>query len=329
MKRELAILLVLILAVLVFSPNDFYTNLGSRILIATILAFSLNLLLGDAGLMSLAQNAICGIAAYAVAWLSVVQGLGPLSAVLLACVIALLVSAGFGAIALRVQGIGFLMITLALGQIVWGLAQRWVGLTGGENGITGLIRPHVFGLSIAHPKSFFVFCAVIFLLVFVALRVISRSVFGAVVRGTRDQSRRMSALGYEVWRIRWVSFVLAGMLAAIAGILEVYYATFATPDLLSLREAATTLLMVIVGGSSMLLGPFCGAIVVLILTQVVSSYTEHWVGLMGVLFLFTVLVMPEGILPFAVRLVGRVRARLFFQDRTPGGKPPLSARPTP
>lgn len=328
MKRDLAVLVALLAIFWVLSPNDFYTNLGSRILIAAILAFSLNLLLGDAGLMSLAQNAICGVAAYGVAWFTVVQGYGHLPAALLAVVVSVAVAAGFGAVSLRVQGIGFLMITLALGQIVWGLAQRWVELTGGENGITGLDRPHLFGLSIENPKSFYVFSAIVFLLVFAVLRVVSRSAFGAAVRGTRDQARRMSALGYDVWRIRWATFVMAGLLAGIAGILEAYYNKFASPGLLSITEAAATLLMVIVGGSSMLLGPFCGAIVVLLLTQVVSSYTEHWVGLMGALFLFTVLFMPDGILPALARLAARLRAGLFGRKAVEE-TPPLPVRTVP
>lgn len=310
MRRELVFLLGLLVLFFVLSPSDFYTNLGSRILIACLLAFSLNMLLGHAGLMSLTQSAIGGIAAYCIAWSTAMHGFGHLAAVLIAIIVSVLVSAAYGAVALRVQGIGFLMITLALGQITWGLAQRWTEVTGGENGITGLTRPMPFGVSIETANSFYLFTAAVFFVVFCALRLFSGSCFGATVRGTCDQPRRMSALGYNVWLIRWITFIAAGFLASIAGILDVYYNKFATPNLMSLTETAAILLMVIAGGSSVLLGPLCGAALVLVLTQVASSYTEHWVGLLGLLFLLIVLFMPDGILPFTSRVAKALRCRI-------------------
>jgi branched-chain amino acid transport system permease protein len=315
MKRDLLWIVALLSLFLLLSPGDFYTNFVTRVLIASILAFSLNMMLGDAGLMSLSQSAFGGIAAYGIAWFAAVQGLGHLPAAISALLITTVVAGAYGAVALRVQGIGFLMITLALGQITWGLAQRWVAVTGGENGITGLKRPAPFGVSLDSAGNFYVFTAIIFLAIYFVLSRAGRSYFGATVRGTRDQSRRMSALGYNVWLIRWLTFTFAGFLAAVAGVLDAYYNKFASPNFLSLTEAAAALLMVIVGGSSVLLGPVCGAVLVLLLTQVASSYTEHWVGLLGVLFLFIVLFMPDGILPFVWRVAGNARSRLFVAKR--------------
>jgi branched-chain amino acid transport system permease protein len=311
MRRDLVILLVLFALFLALSPGAYYTNLGSKVLITAILALSVNLLIGEAGLMSLAQSAFGGVAAYCIAWFTVDKGSGHLAALVYALLISLVLSAIYGAIALRVLGIGFLMITLALGQITWGLAQRWVDITGGENGITGMTRPMPFGISIDDAGSFFVFTVIVFLAVYCLLYLFSNSCFGATVRSTRDQQRRMSALGYNVWLIRWFTFVLAGMLAAVAGVLDAYYNKFASPNFMSLMESAAALLMVIVGGSSVLLGPLCGAVVVLALTLVASSYTEHWVGLLGLLFLIVVLFMPDGVLPSVTRMLHAIYGRLF------------------
>jgi branched-chain amino acid transport system permease protein len=327
MRRDLVILLVLFALFLALSPGAYYTNLGSKVLITAILALSVNLLIGQAGLMSLTQSAFGGVAAYCIAWFTVDKGSGHLAALVYALLISLVLSAIYGAIALRVLGIGFLMITLALGQITWGLAQRWVDITGGENGITGMTRPMPFGISIDDAGSFFVFTAIVFLAVYGLLYLFSNSCFGATVRGTRDQQRRMSALGYNVWLIRWFTFVLAGMLAAVAGVLDAYYNKFASPNVMSLMESAAALLMVIVGGSSVLLGPLCGAVVVLALTLVASSYTEHWVGLLGLLFLIVVLFLPDGILPSVARMLDTL-CGWVFRRKAPSTSTSVPARTT-
>lgn len=295
-RAILAIVAVLVILGLL-SPGDFYINFASRILIAAIFAISLNLLVGYGGLMSLGHSAFLGSAAYTVAWLSVQQGWGHLPAITAALVLTIIIAALFGLLALRAQGIGFLMITLALGQIVWGLAFRWVGVTGGENGITGLKRPTPFGLNLDAASTYYFAVVLVFLLVCLAVARFIRSPFGVSLRGTRDQARRMSALGYNVWLIRWLTYIIAGLLAGVAGILDVYLQNFISPYSLSLAESATVLLMVIVGGSSTMLGPVLGAVIVLTFSQVVSSYFDHWHFALGMLYLIVVIFMPNGILP--------------------------------
>ncbi len=309
MNRGFLTLCVIVVAVGLLSPSDFYTNFATRVLIAGILALSLNLLVGEAGLMSLGHSSFAGVAAYCVAWSVTQQGFDHLAAVVFALLGAMATAAVYGLLALRAQGIGFLMITLALGQITWGLAQRWVEVTGGENGITGLKRPAPFGIALDSATRFYVLAAIVFLAVCYVLSRLTRSPFGASLRGTRDQPRRMSALGYDVWLIRWLTFIAAGALAGIAGILDVYYNKFASPNVLSLMESAVVLLMVIVGGSATLYGPVLGATAVLLFTQIASSYVERWVGLLGVLFLVVVLFMPDGILPWLERFLNRIRLR--------------------
>ncbi len=277
--------------------GDYYVNLGSQILIASIWALSLNLLVGYCGLTSLGHAAYLGIASYLSAYLASILGMGHLSAGLLALVSTTVLAGVLGLIALRASGLGFLMITLAIGQIFWGVAYRCVSLTGGDNGLTGLTRPAPFGLNLTSSLSFYTFTLVVFLCAVGLIALLVRSPFGACMRGSRDQPRRMRALGHNVWLIRWVTFVLAGFWGAVAGLLFVYYHNYISPHVLSLTNSAEVLLMVIAGGAGTLLGPILGATLVLVLKNVISAYVERWLMLLGVVFVLIVIFMPDGLVP--------------------------------
>lgn len=305
--------------------SEFYVNLASQILIAAIMAMSLNLLVGYAGLVSLGHAAYPGLAAYLVGWLVVRADMGHLPAALAALAVTLVVAAFFGVLSLRAKGLSFLMITLALGQILWGAAYRWVSITGGDNGISNITRPHPFGLSLASPAAFYYFSLVCFAVALAAIVLFVRSPFGATVRGSRDQPARMTALGYNVWLIQWVTFVVSGFWGGVAGLLYVYYNQFISPHTLALTNSAEMLLMVIAGGAGTLSGPLAGAAVVLILKNVVSAYVTRWMMLLGAVFVVIVIFMPEGLVPGAARLRSHFRSRAgagLGAMRTGGGHSP-------
>ena len=304
MKRALlAVLLAALLTLPLWSSGIYYTNLASQILIAALFALSLNLLVGYAGLTSLGHAGYLGISAYASGWLMTHLGWGhlPSAAAALAC--AAVMAGGFGLIALRATGISFLMITLALGQILWGLAYRWTSVTGGDNGISGLTRPSPLGINLSAPDNFYYFTLLVFLLFWGAIAVWVRSPFGASIKGSRDQPRRMGALGYNVWLIRWITFVASGVLGSVAGLMYVYYHQFISPHSLSLANSAEMLLMVIAGGAGTLSGPVVGAALVVLLKNVASAYIDRWIMLLGLVFIFIVMFVPGGI----VAGVGRLR----------------------
>ncbi len=279
-------------------PAPYYVNVASQILIAAIFAWSLNLLVGYAGLTSLGHAAYLGLAAYSVAWLTTRGSLGHLGAAVTALAVTTAVAAFFGILALRGgTGLGFLMITLALGQILWGVAYRWVSLTGGDNGLTGLTRPRPFGWDLSSPGAFYVFTLAVAAGTIAMMAAYVRSPLGAAVQGTRDQPRRMSALGHSVWMVRWLTFVLAGFGAGVAGLLFVYYNQFVGPQVLGLTTSAEAVLMVISGGAGTLLGPLVGAAIVVVLKNVVSAYITRWVMLLGAVFVLIVVFMPEGVVP--------------------------------
>ena len=291
------------------ASGDYYINLASQILIASIFAASLNLLVGYGGLPSLGHAAWLGLAAYVWAWLSLKVGLGPFATAAVALVATTLVAGLFGWISLRASGLGFLMLTLALSQVLWGTAYRWVAVTDGDNGLRGLVRPSPFGIDLNEPASFYYFTLLVTAIAFALMALFVASPFGAALRGTRDQPRRMSALGHNVWLIRWITFVYSAFWGAVSGILFVYYNKYIHPASLSLTASAEGLLAVIAGGSATLAGPFVGAAIVLMLKNYVSGYIERWNMLLGFVFVFIVIFMPEGVVPGVRRLWSRWRSR--------------------
>jgi branched-chain amino acid transport system permease protein len=298
----LAALLGLLLSLPWWAGGAYYINLASQILIAGLFAMSLNLLVGYAGLTSLGHAGYLGLSAYASAWLMTQLGWGHVASAAVALAGATVMAALFGLIALRATGISFLMITLALGQILWGLAYRWTGVTGGDNGISGLTRPSPFGLDLGNANYFYFFTLLVFLLVWGVIAIWVRSPFGASIRGTKDQPRRMSTLGYNVWLIRWITFIASGFLGAVAGLMYVYYHQFISPHSLSLANSAEMLLMVIAGGAGTLSGPIVGAALVVLLKNVASAYIDRWVMLLGLVFIFIVMFVPGGIVAGLGRL---------------------------
>ena len=305
----LAALAVLLLACLPLAAGEFFVNLASQILIFAIFAASINLLLGYGGLATLGHASYLGVAAYASALLVLKAGLSNALAAPLALAATTLMACLFGLVALRASGLGFLMLTLALSQVLWGTAYRWVSLTDGDNGLRGLSRPSPFGLNLDDPTAFYYFAlAVAVLAVWLMARFVA-SPFGAALRGTRDQPRRMSALGHDVWMVRWVTFVYAGFWGAVSGLLFVYYNKYIHPISLSLSNSAEGLLAVIAGGSGTLAGPLVGAAIVMLLKNYVSAYVERWNMLLGFVFVAIVVFMPEGVVPGIKRLWLRFRSR--------------------
>ena len=299
------------IAVLALLPwivgNVFYINLLSQILIYAIFALSLNLLVGFGGMTSLGHAAYLGMSAYGCAWLVTHAGMGQFPAALLGLALTAVTAAVFGVLSLRATGLGFLMITLALGQIVWGMAYRWVELTGGDNGMKLGARPAPLGIDISQPVPFYYFTALAFLASFFVLWRIAHSPFGASLCGARDQPRRMRMLGHHVWMIQFVAFVMAGFWAGIAGLLYLYYNQFVSPNVLALQQSAEVLLMTILGGASAFSGPIVGAIIITLVKNVVSSYVERWNTLLGTIFVVTVIFMPDGLVPGCRRLWRRLR----------------------
>jgi len=300
-RVALALALAILAAVPLWVGSTYYVNIASQILFYAIFALAVNVLAGYAGLVSLGHAGLFGIAAYAAAKI-LNTGHGHLAVATGALAVTVLAAAVFAALALRGTGLGFVMITVALGQIVWGVAYRWISLTNGDNGITISGRPSPFGLSLASPRGFYWATFVVFLAAVASMAVFVASPFGASVRGARDQPRRMNALGYHVWMIRFLAFLVSGFWTGVAGVLYLYYNQFVSPQAVALAASAEALLMVIAGGTATLLGPITGAALVVVMKNVASAYIERWNFVLGAIFVAIVVFMPEGLVPGTVRL---------------------------
>jgi len=297
-------------------PGVYYVNVASQILFYAVFALGLNVLVGYAGLVSLGHAGLFGIAAYATGFM-LQSGYGHTLAILVALIIGVFAMALYAVLSLRSTGIGFIMITLAIGEILWGLAYRWISLTGGDNGINLHGRPAPFGLEINTADAFYYMTLVVFIVSVAMVAIFVRSPLGAALKGTRDQARRMNALGYHVWAIRFYACLFSGSLTSVSGILFVYYTQFISPQTLALTSSAEALLMVISGGAGTLLGPIVGAALVVVVKSVVSGFIERWNMLLGAIFVAIVILMPEGLVPGSARLWRLARRRL---GGTPAGK---------
>ena len=307
------VMAAVIFFLLLVSPpllSSFLLTLLTQALIYGILAMSLDIILGYTGLASLGHAAYFGIGAYSVGILATRYGAAFGITLPAGVLLAVLVAAIFGTVALRATGVYFLMITLALGMIVWGLAHRWVTMTQGDNGISAISRPDLglpWSLSLSIP--FYYFALAGFLIAFWILRVIVHSPFGQTLVGIRESESRMRTLGYHVWLHKYIGFVIAGGFGGFAGVLWAYYNGFVSPVDLQLATSVEVLLMVALGGRGSLIGPALGAGIIVLLKNLVSVYTHRWLLILGAVYILTIGYAPEGILGAIKRRTKEVKPR--------------------
>ena len=302
--------LVLALALPRLGVPTFYVSLLTQTWIYAMVAMSLDLLVGFTGLVNFSQAAYFGVGAYAVAIAATryhltaffpALGLGILCAVGTAALLSL--------IALRAENVGFIIITIALNQIVWGLAYQWVSLSGGDNGITGLVRPTLFGLDLSGNTAYYYVCLAGCALALALLLAVVRSPFGLVLQGTRETPRRMRALGYDVWLYRYCALLLSAAVAGAAGVLFAWYNPFAGPGDLALDLSTQFLIIVILGGIGTLYGQLLGALIVVFLSNGLSSITQRWELILGAIYFIIVMYAPDGLVGLGRRLAQQVQGR--------------------
>jgi branched-chain amino acid transport system permease protein len=295
-RHRAAAAVALVAAAVAPALPSYPLTLLTQAVIVAVLAMSLDLLLGYTGLPSLGHAAYFGIGAYTVAILATDRQAGVATALLAGVVIAALGAAVFGLLAIRAAGTYFLMITLALGMVVWGLAFRWVSLTKGDNGISGVPRPEL-GLpwSLWSPLPFFYFALVGASVAWIVLTLLVRSPFGLSLKGIRESESRMRSLGYNVWLHKYLAFVISGTVAGYAGVLWAYYNGFVSPVDVQLVTSVETLLMVALGGPGTLVGPAVGAALIVFLKNFASVYTKRWLLILGTVYIGVVLFAPGGL----------------------------------
>jgi branched-chain amino acid transport system permease protein len=280
-------------------------SLATEILIFAVLAMSIDLLAGFTGRTPLSHGAIFGVSTYVVLYYVTVAGGSPWVGMLLGIAAATVVAAIFAVLAIRTSGVYFLLLTLALGMIVWGVCLRWTSVTGGENGLRGDIRP-----AWLHDRAafYYVVLAATALLSWAMWRFV-RSPFGLTLLGIRDSESRMRSLGYDVSLHLFIAFTVSGFFAGIAGAIYALFNNFVSPSTVALSQSVEALLMAITGGIGTLFGSFLGAAAIIILENAVSLYTERWPSVLGLTFVIIMIFAPEGILGKIRSLLGTTNGR--------------------
>ena len=300
-KLKILAVIVALLALLYIVPQSgsFVVLLATRAMAFAILAMSVDLLLGFTGLSSMGQAAYFGVGAYLTAVLATKLqfGLGWdfWIVVLLGILIGAALAALFGLFAIRATGVYFLMITLALGQCVWGLAYRWNSVTGGDNGINMTGRPN-FGIDLSNDVTFFYLVFAFFSMSLFMLYVLVRSPFGRSLEGIRERELRMQILGYNTWLHKYIAFIIAGGFGGLAGVLWAHTNGHVSPETVVLTTSVDALLMVVLGGAGTLVGAILGAGIVFGLREYLSTLVPWWQYVLGGVYVLTILYLPMGLM---------------------------------
>lgn len=277
---------------------SYLQSIMAKILIFSIFAMSLDLLMGYTGLISLGHAAYFGMGGYTIGILMTRYGInsfwiGAPCGILMAT----LVAAVFGIIALRVSGIYFLLVTFALGQLLFSVAVKWYSVSGGEFGLGGILRP---ALGIPwfswNATSFYYFVFLAFAICFFLLYRLVKSPFGHALQGIREGEVRMRVLGYNVWLYKYVTFIVAGAFAGTAGVFFAYHNGIMVPSHLGVITSGLVMLMVILGGLGTLYGPIIGVAVIIIMEFYAGIFApERWPLILGVTFVVAIMCARAGI----------------------------------
>ncbi|MBI4171819.1 MAG: branched-chain amino acid ABC transporter permease [Actinobacteria bacterium] len=296
-RTVLAPALVLAALTLPLLLPGYYLDVATRFLIFALFALSLDLLIGRTGLWSLGHATFFGCAAYGIGLFTTRIQTSFFLAVAVSLAATALAAALLGLLALRSRGLYFMLATLALAQVAWGLASRWRSVTGGDDGLPAIPRPDLWPLpwQVAGPVGSYVLTAAVVAVAGAALVAIVRSPFGRSLEGIREQETRMSSLGYHVWVHRYLAYVVSAVFAGVSGILFAYHTGIATPRDLSVTRSAEALLMVVLGGAGTLAGPILGAALVVSLQDLVGIYTDRWLTVFGLALVLTVVVGRKGL----------------------------------
>jgi branched-chain amino acid transport system permease protein len=302
------VLLVVLLVPQLFS-TFFASSIGVQSLVLGIAAASIIFLNAVVGMVSLAQTALYGIAAYTTAKLAVEQGIDPWVAALVAVAVTVVIALLFGAVASRSEGIYFLMITLASAVIAYYFFSQ-VTAFGSHEGINGVTPPPLLGKPFVDPSGMYYAALICSVLIYLLIWYVRRSPFGYALQGVRDEPVRMRALGFNVPLLRTAAFAVGAFIAAIAGVLLVWYNSNISPGSIDLTRTIYLLTIAVIGGLGRLEGAWIGALLFTVVQTYSPAYTDRFETLIGLAFLAVVLASPGGIAGIASSLDRWVRRRL-------------------
>ena len=278
-----------------------YTELATRVLVMGLAAMSLNFLLGFTGVLSFGHAAYFGLGAYGAAMAIKYLEAGTIPAIAFGVAAATVAAAIIGALIVRRRGVYFAMVTIAFGQVFYFLAFRWNSVTGGDDGLTGWHRqPLDLGFAtldiFRNDKAFYYFVLVVFALCVAAMAQLIASPFGRTLLASRENERRARFLGVPIENRIWLSFVISCFFVSAAGALYALLNNFTDPRALRFDLSGNLVIMAVMGGMRSFWGPLIGAGIFVALQDYVSSHTQNWMSVIGLVFVLVVRFFPRGVL---------------------------------
>ncbi|MBO4221778.1 branched-chain amino acid ABC transporter permease [Bradyrhizobium neotropicale] len=287
------------------STSEESLNLISLILIWGLFAIGFDLIFGMAGMLSFGHAAMFGAGGYALALMAPQFGFVP--SLLVAAVAGAALAFLLSIFALRVSGLFFSLLTLALAQLVYILASTKLRtFTGGLDGIPGVPRPALFGIDFYSNRNYFFFLVVVFVIGVAIMALLRISPFGSALKAVQANDVRAEQIGYNVQRLRQCAFMISGAYAGISGALLASLMFYVSPQMLHWSTSGDVLIMTLLGGKGTLLGPVLGVAVFEVLKEELSQFTEHWYGILGIVFILCTILLPNGIAGLFAAL-GRAR----------------------
>jgi branched-chain amino acid transport system permease protein len=290
-----------LLAFLLTAPQFLGTaviGLLSKILIFSLIGMSLDIVFGYAGMWSFGHAALAGVGSYTAAILIEKAGISSFWIIAPASlIVAGIISALIGAISLRTSGIYFLLITFALGQLVYSIVFKWRPLTGGFDGLGGIPYPDLGFFEVNGPIFYYFMLFFIILCAFLIYSIL-KSPFGYALQGIREDETRMQALGYNTWLYKLIAFIVSGLFAGVGGLLYVYYNGLIAPANIGMDASGLIMIMIIIGGGGTLWGAIFGSAIIFLVQYYVSIFIpERWPIVLGVCFIAAVFLARAGVFP--------------------------------
>jgi branched-chain amino acid transport system permease protein len=318
----------LVVLYLLLQGNGFTSTLVEDALVYAIAAMALDFMAGYAGMISLAQAGFLGVGAYGVA-IAENHLFSPWAAVGIALGVVLVAGLALGIVAVRTKGVSFVIITLALGQVLYGLAYQWTGLSEGDNGIPVTSFPSLGPVNLSNPLTLRMTVLAVFVITALLLTLFVRSPFGLSLRGVRSNEARLAPLGYRTGLHRYLAWVIAVFFAGVAGVLYVFVNSLISPTTMAFSADGFLVVMVVLGGLGSIWGPALGALVIVLFQQELSTYVSRWQTIMGLTLIAVVVLSPGGFWGL-VRAAGRRRDALIARLRArQAGQPEPPAAPAP
>jgi branched-chain amino acid transport system permease protein len=302
--------LILVVLIAIVSPLVMPINIANEIIVFAVFAMATNLVVGVSGLFSFGQAAFFGIGAYTAGY-CLQSGLPLLPSIALAVLAGAALAALIGAISIRRASFYFMMLTFAFGQMAYYVALTWGSVTGGEDGMAGIKRPplklpFVEGLGLGTPWAFYIFSALLFVLSYYVLQRVQNSALGLVLESAKHNPRRTASLGFSVHRAQIIAFAISGAFAGLAGAMYALLYRFVPIDAVHWTSSGNVVFMVVIGGTSSMLGPIFGAAIFVWLQGLFSLIWARWALLFGLFIILVVFTLPGGIVDiFGKRLLQR------------------------